>query len=162
MFDWEVFADSKSYNPGTIAAGPMRDALVRLVKQGFGEAAHIAVFMGGKRQDLAGTFSFLQSGQVYGIDANGNQIAQPVPYQPGFNPNVKPAAFLEDVSVNGLGGLFAVVSQLSPTGGKDFEDMALVDPSDPDQWLLIVAVERGDEVDLYRKLYNRKLYTKGD
>jgi hypothetical protein len=55
--------------------------------------------------------------------------------------------------VNGLGGLFAVVSQMSPTGGKDFEDMALVDPSSPDQWLLVVAVENGNEVDVYRKLY---------
>ena len=52
--------------------------------------------------------------------------------------------FLDDVSVNGLGGWFAVVSQMSPTGGKDFEDMALVDPSDPDQWLLVVAVVRAD------------------
>ncbi len=57
--------------------------------------------------------------------------------------------------MNSLGGLFAIVSQMSPTGGKDFEDMALVDPSDPGQWLLIVAVDRGDELDLYRKLYTR-------
>ena len=47
--------------------------------------------------------------------------------------------FLEDASVNSLGGLFDVVSQASPTGGKDFEDMALHDPSDPEQWLLIVS-----------------------
>lgn len=155
-FDWNVFADSKTYNPDTIATGAPREALVQRVKQAFGKSAHIAVFIGGKRQDLAGNFGFFHAGPVYGVDANGNPINNPYqPYYPGYDPNKKPTAFLDDVSVNGLGGLFAVVSQMSPTGGKDFEDMALVDPSDPDQWLLIVAVERGDEVDLYRKLYTR-------
>src|SRR5205814_847101 len=150
------FADSKTYNPGTLAAGPARDILVRQVKQAFGESAHIAVFIGGKRQDLAGSFGFLHSGPVYGVDANGNPINQQGIYYPGYNANTKQTSFLDDVSVNGLGGLFAVVSQVSPTGGKDFEDMALVDPSDPDQWLLIVAVERGAEVDLCRKLYTKE------
>jgi len=154
-FDWEQFADSKTYNPVALAAGPQREALVKQVKQAFGESAHIAVFIGGKRQDLAGNFGFLQAGPVYGVDANGNPINQQQMYYPGYNPNAKQTSFLDDVSVNGLGGLFSVVSQMSPTGGKDFEDMALVDPSDPDQWLLVVAVERGDEVDLYRKLYTR-------
>ena len=37
--------------------------------------------------------------------------------------------------------------------GKDFEDLALVDPSDPDQWLLVVAVDRGSDLDVYRRLY---------
>jgi hypothetical protein len=54
-----------------------------------------------------------------------------------------------------MGGLFAVISQISPTGGKDFEDMALLDPTDPDQWLLVVAVDRGDQLHIYRKLYTR-------
>jgi hypothetical protein len=156
-FDWNAFADSKTYNSGTLAAGPARDALIKRVKQAFGESAHIAVFIGGQRQDLAGSFGFLHAGPVYGVDANGNPINSPYqPYYPGYNPNAKQSSFLDDVSVNGLGGLFAVVSQMSPTGGKDFEDMALLDPSNPDQWLLIVAVERGDEVDLYRKLYTKE------
>jgi hypothetical protein len=155
VFDWGVFADSATYNAGTLAASPARDALVRQVKTAFGESAHIAVFIEGKRQDLAGNFGFFHSGDVFGIDANGNPINQQI-YYPGYNPNAKPTSFLDDVSVNGLGGLFAVVSQSSPTGGKDFEDMALVDPSDADQWLLVVAVERGNEVDLYRKLYTKE------
>jgi hypothetical protein len=153
-FDWNVFADSKIYNPGTIGVGDTREALVRQIKQAFGEAAHIAVFIGGKRHNLVGDFGFFHSGEVFGIDADGNRINQQA-YYPGYNPNANQSSFLEDVSVNGLGGLFAVVSQVSPTGGKDFEDMALVDPSDPDQWLLIVAVDRGAEVELYRRLYTR-------
>jgi len=155
-FDWNVFADSKTYSPATLAAGSLRDDLIRQIKQAFGESAHIAVFIGGKRQDLAGNFGFLHAGPVYGVDANGNPINQQQMYYPGYNPNARQSSFLDDVSVNGLGGLFAVVSQMSPTGGKDFEDMALVDASDPDQWLLIVAVDRGDDVDLYRKLYTKE------
>src|SRR5262249_44592570 len=103
-----------------------------------------------KRNNLAGAFQFLQGTGVYGVDANGNQIATPY-YR--YNMPQKTSNFLDDVSVNSLGGLFAVVSQMSPSGGKDFEDMALLDPSHPDQWLLIVAVDRGDDVDIYRKLY---------
>jgi len=165
-FDWDMFADANVYNPKTLTAVGVQDEpilrdnlrvrgeLVRLVKQAFGESTHIAVFLGGKRQNLSGNFSFFQSGQIYGIDANGNQINTQM--YPGYNPGAKQTEFLDDVSVNELGGLFAVVSQLSPTGGKDFEDMALVDPTDPDQWLLVVAVERGDDVDLYRKLYTNR------
>ena len=158
-FNWGLFADSKTYNPSTVPVlhGPAQESLLKQIKAAFGDSAHIAVFISGIRRDLAGNFGFLHSGPVYGVDANGNPINNPYqPYYPGYNPNAKQSSFLDDVSVNGLGGLFAVVSQSSPTGGKDFEDMALVDPSDPDQWLLVVAVERGDEVDLYRKLYTKE------
>lgn len=153
-FDWNKFADAAVYRPDTIPVpGAPREALVNDVRQAFGGNAHVAVFVGGKRQVLMGNFAFLQSGAVYGIDPYGNQLAQQQAYYPGYNPNQQKSDFLDDVSVNGLGGLFAVVSQMSPTGGKDFEDMALVDPSSPDQWLLVVAVENGNEVDVYRKLY---------
>lgn len=65
--------------------------------------------------------------------------------------------FLQDVSVRRQPGFFGVVSQISPTGGYRFEDLALVDSSDPQQWLLIVAVEenteQGRQLVIYRKLY---------
>ena len=50
-------------------------------------------------------------------------------------------------------GLFALVSQIAPTGGGNFEDLALLDPADDRQWLLLVAVRRGNDWHLYRKLY---------
>jgi len=152
-FDWDKFADARTFNPGKLAAGPTRDELVRAIKEKFGDSVHIALMTGGKQEFLAGTFAFFAGGTVYGVDAYGNQLAQPAYYPTPNNPNAKKTGFLEDVCLNELGGLFKVVSQLSPTGGKDFEDMALLDPSDPAQWLLVVAVERGDQVDLYRKLY---------
>ena len=157
-FNWGLFADSETYNPGTVPVlhGPAQESLLKQIKATFGDSAHIAVFISGIRRPLAGNFGFLHAGPVYGVDAEGNPINQQQMYYPGYNPNTNKSSFLDDVSVNALGGLFAVVSQMSPTGGKDFEDMALVDPSDPDQWLLVVAVERGDEVDLYRKLYTKE------
>lgn len=157
-FDWDQFADAKTYNSSTVTVlnHPAHDTLVNKVKAAFGDAVHIAVYSsGGSRQNLSGNFGFFRSSEVFGIDANGNPINQQM-YYPGYNPNAKSTSFLDDVCVNGLGGLFAVVSQSSPTGGKDFEDMALVDTSDTGQWLLVVAVERGNEVDLYRKLYTKE------
>ncbi len=167
-FDWSQFADLKKYNSQTltVVAGAdgkvpqpdkqLRNDLIARVKQTFGESAHIAAFFNGKRDLMAGNFAFLHAGPVYGVDAEGNPINQPQVYYGNYNPNPNQYSFLDDVSVNGMGGLFDVVSQMSPTGGKDFEDLALIDPSDPDQWLLIVAVERGNEVDLYRKLYTKE------
>jgi hypothetical protein len=149
-FDWNAFADSNTYNFTSLATGPVRNELLEKVRQAFGADANVAILSNGKRNNLAGAFDFLQGTGLYGVDQYGNQIATPY-YR--YNMPQKTSNFLDDVSVNSLGGLFAVVSQTSPSGGKDFEDMALLDPSDPDQWLLIVAVDRGDEVDIYRKLY---------
>ena len=92
-FDWGVFADSKTYNPETLAAGSARESLIKQIKQAFGESAHIGLFIEGKRQDLARNFGFLQSGPVYGVDANGNPINQQQMYYPGYDPNAKKPSF---------------------------------------------------------------------
>ncbi|HEY2250369.1 MAG TPA: hypothetical protein VGH74_04880, partial [Planctomycetaceae bacterium] len=94
-FDWGQFADAKTYNPETLAAaaGPngqapagnlqLRNDLAARVKQAFGESAHIALFIKGKREVLSGNFAFLHSGPVYGVDAQGNPINQQQIYYPG-------------------------------------------------------------------------------
>jgi hypothetical protein len=64
-------------------------------------------------------------------------------------------AFLEDVSLFAPTGLYRVVSQLSPHGGGDYSDMAVLDRSDPAQWMLVVAARRGKDLLIYRKLYRR-------
>jgi hypothetical protein len=153
-FPWDKYADADTYRPATLVNGPARQTLLNDVTQTFGGGAHLAVFVNGTRQILMGNFGFLQAGTVYGVDEYGNAMGQPQWYQPP-NANQTQSSFLNDVSVNNRGALFSVISQLSPTGGRDFEDMALVDPSDPEQWLLVVAVERGDDVDIYRKLYRK-------
>jgi hypothetical protein len=50
-------------------------------------------------------------------------------------------------------GVFGVVSQLSPAGGASFDDVALLDAEDGNQWLLVAAVRRGNDIILYRRLY---------
>lgn len=158
-FDWKRFADSAVYTPATATdAGAPRTEIIKAVKQAFGESATVVVLAGGKRHHLAGNpVLFDNSSAPYGRDVYGNPLPQsPYAYPAGYDPNATPArSFLEDVSANSLGGLFAAVSQISPTGGKDFEDMSLLDPSDPGQWLLIIAVDRGDDLEFYRKLYTR-------
>lgn len=61
--------------------------------------------------------------------------------------------FLQELSMRRQPGFFGIVSQISPTGGFRFEDMALLDPTDENQRLLVVAVEEDRQLVLYRKLY---------
>jgi hypothetical protein len=153
-FDWNQFADGSVFNRTSMTAnGPPRNELLKKLQEAFGPTVNIDVITLGKRQTLAGDAGvFPVNATPYGLDQYGNPLQQQ--YQWLANNQVQ-SSFLEDTSVNGLGGLFDVVSQLSPTGGKDFEDMALHDPSDPEQWLLIVSVDHGDTLELYRKLYRR-------
>lgn len=53
-------------------------------------------------------------------------------------------------------GMFALVSQVAPTGGWNIDDLAILDPTDPAQWLLVVAQPRGNDVVIYRKLYRKR------
>ena len=50
-------------------------------------------------------------------------------------------------------GLFSIVSQIAPTGAPDLEDLAILDPTDPTQRLLVVVEHEGDDVYVYRRLY---------
>ncbi len=57
------------------------------------------------------------------------------------------------MSVQQSRGLFAIVSQISPTGGENLEDLALLDVTDTRQWLLIVALRRESRWIVYRQLF---------
>jgi len=63
------------------------------------------------------------------------------------------ATLLAMASVRPQVGLFSIVSQMSPTGAGNFEDLSMLDPTDSSQWLLAVVEERDDEVVVYRRLY---------
>ncbi len=64
------------------------------------------------------------------------------------------ADFLRDACVRPSRGVFRAVSRVAPHGGDNFEDLALLDPTDPGQWLLVIAVADGDSLLLYRHLYH--------
>lgn len=50
-------------------------------------------------------------------------------------------------------GMFAVLSQMAPAGGAGLEDLVLLDPTDPRDWLLVVLVTRDTERMVIRKSY---------
>lgn len=49
---------------------------------------------------------------------------------------------------------FTQVSQISPHGGDNFEDMAIYDVEDPDQAVLLIFLVEDNQLTLYRRLYN--------
>lgn len=53
-------------------------------------------------------------------------------------------------------GLFLLTSQLSPTGGANFEDLHVFDPTAPDQWQVVVVVKAGADFVAYRRVYHVK------
>jgi len=62
--------------------------------------------------------------------------------------------FLEGSCVRPTVGIFRAVSRVAPHGGDTFEDLPLLDPTDPGQWLLVIAVAEGESLVLYRHLYH--------
>jgi hypothetical protein len=53
-------------------------------------------------------------------------------------------------------GINAVTSRLSPMGDSNLEDLTAVDPTDPDECLVVVVVRQGEDYYIYRKLYHAK------
>jgi hypothetical protein len=49
---------------------------------------------------------------------------------------------------------FRYVSAISPNGGSNFEDLAMLDTSDSSQWLLVASWVEDDTQVIYRRLYN--------
>ena len=50
---------------------------------------------------------------------------------------------------------FRYVTSISPNGANNFEDLAMLDSSDPKQWLLIVSWLEDDTQIVYRRLYHQ-------
>jgi hypothetical protein len=55
--------------------------------------------------------------------------------------------------------LFSIVSQISPNGAGDLEDLSVLNVADPNSCLLHVTIERGDDLLIFRRLLqpNRRL-----
>ena len=50
-------------------------------------------------------------------------------------------------------GFFMLVSAISPTGSGNFEDLAVLDPDNGNQALLVVVVRRGQDLVIYRRFF---------
>lgn len=149
-FDWSSLAGLNASPPNNLLAEENRRRITDGIHLAFGPEASIYAVVGRKLQHIAGQPDVLQR------DDPELYAAGTTPYQPNYYgaQNAGQSTFLLDVcSGSSQGGLFNVISQFSPAGGTTFEDLALIDPSDSRQWLLIVIVERGDDLIVYRKLY---------
>ncbi len=115
----------------------------------------ISIYAGGKFNQIYGNQRIFTREQVKIENGVSVVVAQPnnVQLRNGqFNPAT--FDFVADISMLQDAGLFSVVTSLSPHGGRQFEDLSLLDPSDPQQWLLVVGVEDGQNWIVYRKLYS--------
>jgi hypothetical protein len=154
-FDWASLA-RLPISAGKFPLSPeVREAIAREVRTGAGTSGSAYVLQGSSIYHVMGRKDILQGGDSpYGISRG---VTGPVSAYRDFQ-NRHPTSFLQDIcSAAPQGGLFSIVSQISPTGGADFEDLSLLDPTDPNQWLLVVIVEREDELLVYRRLYTGEL-----
>lgn len=72
-----------------------------------------------------------------------------------FHSQTQPeSTFLQDTCVRRHGGLFELVTQVSPTCGDNFEDLSLLDSSDPNHWMLVVITKADGKICIYRKTYH--------
>lgn len=122
--------------------GRLRDAVARIPGLA---GAYLA--RGSRLTPLAGPMV----GRVFTLGDFAN--TQPRMYVPGTVGGQQPDEFLTNICVNANDGLFEVLSQLAPHGGADFEDLPLIDAGDPRQWMLVICVERGEDLIVWRKLY---------
>lgn len=113
--------------------------LKKRIREKFGENADVFVY----HQD-----------EVHSVSGNRQLFAPPAEARYDIE-TAEPLEFLKDVCVRPQFGLFGIVSQVSPSGGNHFEDLPILDPSDPTQWLLVIAVQQGDDLLIYRKLYTK-------
>jgi hypothetical protein len=85
-----------------------------------------------------------------------SQSPPPIPRAPAPGSDDPTLALVRRVSVGHPRGFFGIVSQVGPAGGASFEDLALLDPSDDDQWLLAVVVKQDGDSIAYRRLYREE------
>ena len=56
---------------------------------------------------------------------------------------------------------FRLVSRVAPQGSGFMEDLLIADSSDPSQWILIVVKQRGNEFQVFRRLYQIEMTPNG-
>lgn len=151
-FDWSQFADASVFTPKEVTEGKQKSVLAERLTAAFGNNSAVFVITGEKLHLLSGQQPFVMGNPYY----PGQVYPAQYPYSAGINTTPRPASFLHDLCSLPTDGLFSVISQISPHGGKDFEDLSVLDPSAPSQWLLVVAVDQGDDLLIYRKLYAKE------
>lgn len=63
------------------------------------------------------------------------------------------SGFVSNLCVRPREGFFTLVSQVSPTGSDNLEDLSVFDQDDRSQWLIVVLEAKGDDLMMYRYLH---------
>lgn len=155
--------DFASLSVDDFATPQTQASLARRLKQSIGEQCSIYILNRRKIATLAKNFDLFSNPQSSSMAQQrmGN-TTRTAAAQSVNNRNINSSggdAFIRQVSAPIGKKVFNIVSQVSPAGGWSFDDLAMLDVSDPDQWLLIVAVPRDDDIIIYRKLYRRHIAT---
>lgn len=133
-FNWD--------DPGDLSTTEGRAALAKRIRQAFGESAG-AVMYRATGDDVETTV----------LTRSFDPLRPSLPDQ--LQQHVGIGQIVHEISARAPEKLFAVASQVSPNGGPDLEDLALLDQTDPGQSLLVIAVDRGADLVLYRRLYTK-------
>lgn len=88
-------------------------------------------------------------GDVYAISVTNSATADP------GSTGILDPAILNQLCLGQASGLFALVSQISPTGGSSFEDIQAMDTAPLDSVLAIVT-QKGDDIVVYRRFFYGK------
>ncbi|MFK7776901.1 MAG: hypothetical protein QM501_02105 [Gimesia sp.] len=145
-FDWSKIKISQlKHDSG-------RQEFRKQIKSAFGDQAHLSIYHGVPTGTVK-KYSYFMSedytrnhmrySKVY-------ELVNPVfqQYRRRVGQPQGQHSFLDDLCVRKQNGLFQIVSQTSPSGGKNFEDLSILDPSDANQWLVVIFVpsEKGDMI----------------
>ena len=130
-FDWDRLGD--------VETTASRQKLAERVRRAFGEQATAAVYRQGGRIEILKSINALQPLK---LDPELRRFA----VSGGDD-------VVHELSARSATRLFSVASQVSPNGGPDLEDLSLLDSSDPRQSLLVIAVKKGPDFLVYRRLF---------
>jgi hypothetical protein len=146
-FDWQAIKPSGSLaGPDAVRDESWKDTVRQRVQQHFGSGASIWVMSRMNVDRLAGRHGLFNRQYNNYQDQYGRQVYD-------YSGSDRNANFLTQTCRRPPIGLYKLVSRIAPTGGDTFEDLAFLDPTDPRQCLLVVAVEQEGNLKIYRKLY---------
>jgi hypothetical protein len=132
-FDWD--------DPGDPTTANGRAALAARIRNAFGGNVCAEVYRNSGELEavpIINSFGFLRKPR---LPANSSEI------QYGLGDVVR------ELSVREPRKLFSIASQIAPSGSPELEDLAILDGSDPGQSLLVITVDTGSDILIYRRLY---------
>ncbi|MBL8850377.1 MAG: hypothetical protein JNG89_11920 [Planctomycetaceae bacterium] len=147
-FDWDEIPDFKSDEGRQQLRSRIQSAfdvpIVEQLRSGISGNVTAGVFHLGESHPLIGDATLVQNSENQQVLVNTRYGQQWIN---------QPDSYLRLLSTSNQPGFLGVVSESAPTGGDRFEDLMLLDNSNPKQWLLVVMVPQGNELLIYRRLY---------